>query len=61
MTLRQKWLSLDTVTVEGDGTPRREEQGMFEVTDKASEMIKTFLKDHDGTVQSIRIMMSGGG
>lgn len=34
---------------------------MFEVTDKASEMIKLFLKDREDTVQSIRIMVSGGG
>jgi hypothetical protein len=39
----------------------REEHHMFEVTDKASEMIKQFLKDREDTVQSIRIMVSGGG
>ncbi len=33
---------------------------MFEVTDKATEMIKEFLKDKD-EIPSIRIMLSQGG
>ena len=37
-----------------------EEDDMFEVTEKASEMIKDFLKDRK-EIQAIRIMMSQGG
>lgn len=33
---------------------------MFEVTDKATEMIKEFLKNREGG-QAIRILMAGGG
>ncbi len=33
---------------------------MFEISDKASEMIKDFLKGRDGS-QSIRIYLAGGG
>jgi Fe-S cluster assembly iron-binding protein IscA len=33
---------------------------MFEVSDKASEMIKEFLKNRDVN-QAIRILMAGGG
>jgi hypothetical protein len=36
------------------------EVNMFEVTEKASEMIKDFLKDKEGN-PSIRIMLSQGG
>jgi Fe-S cluster assembly iron-binding protein IscA len=37
-----------------------EEVNMFEVTEKASEMIKDFLKDRE-EIPSIRIMLSQGG
>jgi len=40
-------------------SPEKEES-MFEVTDKASEMIKEFLNNRDG-IQAIRILMAGGG
>jgi hypothetical protein len=33
---------------------------MFEVTEKASDMIKEFLKDRED-IPHIRIMMAGGG
>jgi len=33
---------------------------MFEVTEKAGEMINDFLKDREG-VHAIRIFMAGGG
>lgn len=36
------------------------EDNMFEVTEKASEMIKDFLKDRD-EIPAIRIMLSQGG
>jgi Fe-S cluster assembly iron-binding protein IscA len=37
-----------------------EEVDMFEITEKASEMVKDFLKDKEET-PSIRIMLSQGG
>jgi hypothetical protein len=37
-----------------------EEANMFEVTEKASEMIKDFLKDKDD-IPAIRLMLSQGG
>ncbi len=37
-----------------------EEENMFEVTEKASEMIKDFLKDKD-VIPAIRVMLSQGG
>jgi len=37
-----------------------EEADMFEVTEKASEMIKDFLKDKE-EIPSIRVMLSQGG
>ena len=40
--------------------PFKKEVDMFEVTEKASEMIKEYLKDKEGT-SSIRIMLSQGG
>jgi len=36
------------------------EDSMLEVTEKASEMIKDFLKDRDA-IPAIRIMLSQGG
>jgi len=37
-----------------------QEANMFEVTEKASEMIKDFLKERD-VIPAIRVMLSQGG
>ena len=42
------------------GRKNNKEADMFQVTEKASEMIKEFLKDKE-EVPCIRIMMAGGG
>jgi hypothetical protein len=43
-----------------DGKIQQKERLMFQVSDKASEMIKDFLKERSGP-HAIRIVMSEGG